>query len=168
MLGGHQPELQPIDSFEFRRILGHWVSGVAVVAARAGDGRPCGLTANAVASLSLVPPLVLVCVDRGADSHDCIRDAGSFSINVLPSDAERIARQFAELEFGDKFDGIAHHIEISGAPVLDEALAWVDCRVHEAYPGGDHTIYIGEVLSGDARAGAPLVYYRSGYGRLAP
>lgn len=168
MLGGHQPDPLPIDSFEFRRILGHWVSGVAVVAARAADGRPCGLTASAVASLSLDPPLVLACIDRSADSHDCIRYAGCFSINVLAFDAERIARRFAELEVGEKFNGIAHHVEISGAPVLDDAFAWVDCRVHETYPGGDHTIYIGEVLSGDTRTGAPLVYYRGGYGRLVP
>lgn len=167
-MGGHQTDPLPIDSFEFRRILGHWVSGVAVVAARAADGQPCGLTANAVASLSLDPPLVLVCIDRNADSHDCIRNAGYFSVNVLASDAERTARRFAELDGGDKFNGIAHHVEISGAPVLDNALAWVDCRVHEAYPGGDHTIYIGEVLSGDTRAGVPLVYYRGGYGRLVP
>lgn len=167
-MGGHQPDPPPIDSFEFRRILGHWVSGVAIITARTVDGQPCGLTANAVASLSLDPPLVLVCIDRDANSHDCIRDAGSFSVNVLASDGERVARRFAEQESGDKFDGIAHHVEVSGAPVLDDALAWVDCRVHEVYPGGDHTIYIGEVLNGDARAGEPLVFFRGGYGRFMP
>lgn len=168
MLEGHQPGRLPIDSSEFRRILGHWVSGVAVVAARAEDGQPCGLTANAVASLSLVPPLVLVCVDRAADSHDCILAAGSFSVNVLAADAERLARRFAEWDIPKKFDGIAHHVEVSGAPVLDDALAWVDCRVHNAYPGGDHTIFIGEVLAGDAREETPLLYYRGGYGRFFP
>jgi flavin reductase (DIM6/NTAB) family NADH-FMN oxidoreductase RutF len=157
-----------IDSSEFRRILGHWVTGVSVVAARDADGRPCGLTANAVASLSLHPPLVLVCVDRTADSHDCIRNAGYFAISVLASDGERLARRFAAWDIKAKFDGVAHHPETSGAPVLDAALAWVDCRLHHQVPGGDHTIFIGEVLAGDAREGSPLLYYRGGYGRFMP
>jgi flavin reductase (DIM6/NTAB) family NADH-FMN oxidoreductase RutF len=158
----------PIDPPEFRRILGHWVSGVAVVAARTAAGKPCGLTANAVASLSLQPPLVLACVDRTADSHDCIRDAGHFSINVLASEDERLARRFAAWDILQKFEEIGHHSEVSGAPVLDDALAWVDCRLWQTYEGGDHTIFIGEVLAGDAREGAPLLYYRGGYGRFVP
>jgi flavin reductase (DIM6/NTAB) family NADH-FMN oxidoreductase RutF len=158
----------PIDSSEFRRILGHWVTGVSVVAARAPDGTPCGLTANAVASLSLQPPLVLVCVDHSADSHDCIRDAGAFSLNVLASDQERLARRFAAWDIAHKFDGVAYHLEVTGAPVLDDALAWVDCRVSQSIPGGDHTVFIGEVVGGDAREGAPLLYYRGGYGRFIP
>ncbi len=158
----------PIDPSEFRRILGHWVSGVAVVAARSPEGDPCGLTANAVASLSLQPPLVLVCVDRAADSHDCIRDAGYFSVSVLASDDERHARRFAAWDISRKFQDIAHHTEVSGAPVLDDALAWVDCRLWDTYAGGDHSIFIGEVLAGDAREGTPLLYYRGGYGRFVP
>jgi flavin reductase (DIM6/NTAB) family NADH-FMN oxidoreductase RutF len=169
VLGGHQPaDPVPIDTSEFRRILGHWVTGVAVVAARSADGRPCGLTANAVASVSLQPPLVLACVDRAANSHDCIRDAGFFAISILPSEAERLARRFAACDITEKFDGVAYHAEISGAPVLDDALAWVDCRIRESHAGGDHTVFIGEVLGGDAREGAPLLYYRGGYGRFAP
>jgi flavin reductase (DIM6/NTAB) family NADH-FMN oxidoreductase RutF len=158
----------PLDPSEFRRILGHWVTGVAVVAARTTQGQPCGLTANAVASLSLDPPLVLACIDLTADSHDCIRAAGAFSINVLAADGERLARRFAAWDLEDKFLGIPHRVEITGAPVLDDALAWVDCRLREAVPGGDHTIFIGEVLTGEAREGTPLLYYRSGYGRFVP
>jgi flavin reductase (DIM6/NTAB) family NADH-FMN oxidoreductase RutF len=158
----------PIDSSEFRRILGHWVTGVSVVAARAADGSPCGLTANAVASLSLQPPLVLVCIDHGADSHDCIRDAGAFSLNILAGDQERLARRFAAWDIEHKFDGVGYHQEVTGAPVLDDALAWVDCRVRQSLPGGDHTVFIGEVVGGDAREGTPLLYYRGGYGRFVP
>lgn len=156
-----------IESSEFRRILGHWVTGVSVVAARSGE-RLCGLTANAVASLSLEPPLVLACIDRAADSHDCIQSAGSFSINILDADGERLARRFAAWDLTAKFDGVAHHQEITGAPILDEALAWLDCRIWAVHPGGDHTIVIGEVLGGDAREGRPLLYYRGGYGRFMP
>jgi flavin reductase (DIM6/NTAB) family NADH-FMN oxidoreductase RutF len=157
-----------VDASEFRRILGHWASGVAVVTTRSEAGEPRGLTANAVASVSLEPPLVLVCIDRGADSHGSIRAAGRFAINVLPQTGERIARRFAGDETGSKFEGIAWHEEVTGAPVLDEALAWVDCTVRDAFDGGDHTIFVGHVAAGDAREGEPLVYYRGGFNRLVP
>lgn len=156
-----------LDSAEFRRILGHWVTGVSVVTAQA-DEAPCGLTANAFCSVSLDPPLVLVCVDKTADSHDCIARAGAFCVNVLASDQERLARHFAETESTHKFNGIAFHTERTGAPVLDDALAWVDCQLRHSYEGGDHTIYVGEVVAGNAHEGAPILYYRGGYGRFTP
>jgi flavin reductase (DIM6/NTAB) family NADH-FMN oxidoreductase RutF len=158
----------PVDSAEFRRILGHWTTGVAIVTTAGSGRRPRGLTANAVASVSLEPPLVLVCIERDADTHDSIRSAGSFAISILPQSAERTARRFAGNETEAKFDGIAHRVEVTGAPVLDEALAWVDCRLRDAHDGGDHSIYVGEVLAGDAREGEPLVYYRGGFNRLTP
>jgi flavin reductase (DIM6/NTAB) family NADH-FMN oxidoreductase RutF len=154
------------DPSEFRRVLGHWVTGVAVVASRRADGRPCGLTANSVTSLSLDPPLVLVCVDPTADSHDCIRDAGMFSVNVLGAATEPLARRFAALDLSNKFDGVDWHTAVTGAPVLDDALAWVDCRIDQVLTGGDHTIFIGEVVAADAVHGEPLLFYRGGYSRL--
>jgi flavin reductase (DIM6/NTAB) family NADH-FMN oxidoreductase RutF len=157
-----------LESSEFRRILGHWVSGVAIVATRTGEGKLCGLTANAIASVSLEPPLVLVCVEHNADSHECIRTAGVFSINMLCNNQERIARRFATWEVDTKFEGLAFHTEVTGAPILDDALAWVDCRVHSEHSAGDHTIFVGEVVAGDAKEDAPLLYYRGGYGRLIP
>lgn len=156
-----------IDPSEFRRVLGRLVTGVTVVATRIPQtGEPCGLTVNALTSLSLEPSLVLVCVERAADSHDCIRETGHFSVNVLASGQERLARRFAFWKVEDKFEGVAHHVELTGSPVLDEALAWVDCRVWAVYAGGDHTIFVGEVVAGDALEGSPLLYYRSGYGRF--
>lgn len=158
-----------IEPSEFRRIMGHFVTGVTVVASRHPEsGDACGLTANAVASVSLEPPLVLVCVEQGADSHDCIRDSGFFSINILAAHQERLSRRFASWDVKEKFAGVAYHNEATGAPVLDDALAWVDCRVWASYPGGDHTIFVGEVVMGDAREGVPLLYYRGGYGRFVP
>jgi flavin reductase (DIM6/NTAB) family NADH-FMN oxidoreductase RutF len=157
-----------LDPAEFRRIMGHWTSGVAIVSTTAADGSPRGLTANAVASVSLVPPLVLVCIERGADTHGAIRAAGSFAVSMLPQSAERTARRFAGDSPESKFDGVAYRTETTGAPVLDEALAWVDCRVHEILDGGDHSIYLGEVVAGDAHEGEPLVYYRGGFNRLVP
>jgi flavin reductase (DIM6/NTAB) family NADH-FMN oxidoreductase RutF len=157
-----------VESPEFRRVLGHWVTGVSVVTAQPANGQPCGLTANAVCSVSLDPPLVLVCVEQTADSHDCIASAGAFSVNVLRSEQEELARRFAAHDVTEKFKGVAYHAEATGAPILDDALAWVDCRTWATYEAGDHTIYIGRVLAGDAREGAPLLYYRGGYGRFTP
>lgn len=158
-----------IEHAEFRRVMGHLATGVTVVATRNPEsGSPCGLTANAVVSVSLDPPLVLVCIDRGATTHDPVLAAGFFSINILSQGQERVARRFAEWESAEKFEGIAWREEVSGAPVLADALGWVDCRVWATYDGGDHTIVVGEVLQGDAREGEPLVYYRGGYGRFTP
>ena len=156
-----------LDTSEFRRILGHWSTGVAVVATLDAAGEPRGLTANAVASVSLGPPLVLACIERIADTHDVLEQARFFAISILSADDEAIARRFA----GDgtrKFEHLSWHAGPTGAPILDDALAWVDCHTHEVCDGGDHTIFIGTVVAGDAREGQPLLYYRGGYAGLVP
>ena len=157
-----------IEEAEFRRVLGHFATGVAVVTASDGAGPPRGLTANAIASVSLDPPLVLVCVELGADTHEVIAAAQAFAISVLHADDEARARRFASYAAGEKFDGVAFTAEVTGAPILDDALAWVDCRLWATYDGGDHTIFVGEVVAGDAVDGPPLLYFRGGYGRPAP
>jgi flavin reductase (DIM6/NTAB) family NADH-FMN oxidoreductase RutF len=157
-----------IEPAEYRRVLGHLATGVTVVATADGDGRAWGLTASAVTSLSLDPPLVLVCVDLEADSHDVLDGSGRFAVSILGDGSESLARRFAEYDADGKWEGVAYRAEVTGAPVLDGALAWVDCRVTARHPGGDHTIFVGEVVAGDAGEGAPLLYYRGGYGRLAP
>jgi flavin reductase (DIM6/NTAB) family NADH-FMN oxidoreductase RutF len=155
-----------IDPAEFRRILGHWGTGVAVVTTRRGDGQPWGLTANAFASVSLEPPLVLVCVDLTSDTHGDLRTAGAFAVSVLAADQERLARRFADTQERGKFQGVAWREEATGAPILEDAVAWVDCRVWAEYPAGDHTIFVGQVVAGDADDRPPLLYYRGGYGRF--
>ncbi|HEV2733307.1 MAG TPA: flavin reductase family protein [Longimicrobiaceae bacterium] len=158
-----------IDSIEFRRVMGHFASGVTVVTTVTGNGEPCGLTASAVCSVSVNPVLLLVCVDRAADTHGCIVAAGKFAVNVLGSEGgESLSRRFATYEVEDKFRGVAFREELTGAPVLEASLAWLACRVSEAFEAGDHTIFLGEVVAGDAREGTPLVYYRGGYGRFTP
>lgn len=157
-----------IDSAEFRRIFGHWATGVAIVTARSPDGEPIGLTVNAVTSLSLRPPLAIVCIDRTADSHDALVAAGAFAINILAAGSERLARRFAADERAGRFDGVAWQLKRTGAPVFDDALAWIDCRIDATHEGGDHTVFIGAVVDGDAREGAPLLFYRGGYADLAP
>lgn len=157
------------EAAEFRRILGHLLTGVTVVAARDPEGdEPRALTASSVASLSLDPPLVLACVEKSSDTHDCIDRAGAFAVSILGEEHEALARRFADYPTERKFDGVAHRAESTGAPVLEAALGWVDCRVWARYEGGDHTIYVGEVLAGDAREGGPLAYFRGGYGREVP
>jgi flavin reductase (DIM6/NTAB) family NADH-FMN oxidoreductase RutF len=158
-----------IDSSEFRRVLGHFATGVTVVTTRLPDGGPCGLTVNAFCSVSLEPRLVLVCVETAADTHDCILDRGVFAVNVLSEGkGEQLSRRFAAWDVDEKFRGVAYREERTGAPVLDDALAWIDCRVRETIPAGDHTIFLGEVLGADVHEGGPLVYYRGGYGRFEP
>jgi flavin reductase (DIM6/NTAB) family NADH-FMN oxidoreductase RutF len=158
-----------IDESEFRRVIGHFATGVAVVTTHCGgDGTGCGLTVSAVSSVSLDPTLILVCVDRASDTHGWLEKSGVFAVNVLEEGkGETVARRFAGSATEDKFRGLAWRTEHTGAPVLDDALAWLDCRVTAVLPGGDHTIFVGEVVAADAREGTPLLYYRGGYGRFA-
>ena len=157
-----------IDPAEFRRVMGHWASGVAVVTTTRPGPRPCGLTVSAVSSVSLDPTLVLVCVDRAAESHDCIVAAGVFAVNLLErAQGAEMARRFALRGGESKFEGVAWSAGGTGSPLLEGALAWMDCRLVQAVPGGDHTIFLGEVVAADARPGEPLVYYRGGFGSLA-
>jgi flavin reductase len=154
-----------IEASEFRRALAHWSTGVTIVGTLLPDGTPAGMTATAFASVSLDPPLVLVCLEHTSDSHAALRSAGVFAISMLPAGTESIARRFADDATG-KFDEVAWHPAESGAPLLDEALAWVDCRVHDEYEAGDHTIFVGAVLGCGARSGEPLLYYCGTYGRF--
>jgi flavin reductase (DIM6/NTAB) family NADH-FMN oxidoreductase RutF len=155
-----------IEPAEFRRIMAHLAAGVTVVTATGPGGAARGLTASAVTSVSLDPPLVLACVDRSSDTHDCIERAGAFAVNILGRGREAAARRFADQPADEKFHGIPFRTEVTGAPVLDDVLGWVDCRLWASYDGGDHTIFVGEVVSGDAGAGSPLVHFCGGFVRL--
>lgn len=157
-----------MDPAEYRRVLGHFATGVTVITTCDAGGRPAGLTANAFASVSIDPPLVLVCVERSAETHGLIARAGHFAVNVLADSQETLARRFAEKDRERRFEGVAWRAQATGAPVLDDVLAWIDCRVHAEMEGGDHTIFIGAVAAADALEGAPLLFYRAGFGRLTP
>ena len=158
-----------MDPSEFRRVMGHFPTGVTVVTSRHEDSTPCGLTVNAFSSLSLDPALVLICVEKEADSFNCIDRSGVFAVNILEEGrGEALSRRFSTWGVDDKFRGVAYRTERTGCPILDVALAWVDCRVTERVLAGDHIIFVGEVLEADAHEGSPLVYYRGGYGRFHP
>ena len=169
MLSGRDGVGQVIDPSEFRRVMGHFPTGVTIVTSLHEDGTPCGLTVNAFSSLSLEPPLVLICVETEADSRACIERSGLFAVNILEEGrGEALSRRFSTWGMDDKFRGVAYRTQTTGSPILEAALAWADCRVTERVAGGDHAIFIGEVLEADAHEGSPLVYYRGGYGRFLP
>ena len=150
---------------EFRHVLSHFATGVTVVTTWDADGRPTGLTASAFTSVSLEPPLILVCVDHKAQSYPALRASGRFAVNVLAVEHETLSRRFATTD-ADKFDGLTYRPGALGLPLLPEALAHLECRTVHAYPGGDHTIFVGEVEAAQAREGAPLVYFGGLYTRL--
>lgn len=151
-----------IDPSQFRQLLGHFATGVTVLTLVAPEGRPLGMTANSLSSVSLHPPLISVCVDREAELHDVIVRAPEFVVNVLASPQEALARRFSD-KHEDRFDGIGYHLSTEGLILLDGALAHVVCERFAEYPGGDHTIVLGRVVGGAAGDGHPLLYYRGGY-----
>jgi flavin reductase (DIM6/NTAB) family NADH-FMN oxidoreductase RutF len=154
-----------IDSDLFRQVMSQFATGVTIVTTRDGE-EVHGLTANSFCSVSLEPPLVLVCVDKSAHSHDLIAAGRNFSVNILKASQEALARRFAtnNLPADERFAGIQFRTEVTGAPILLESLGWLDCRLFATYPGGDHTIYVGEVLAlGRNQHDDPLLYFHSGY-----
>ncbi|MBM3775273.1 MAG: flavin reductase family protein [Acidobacteria bacterium] len=153
------------DSALQRKILGRFATGVTVVTS--GDSESCcAMTANAVMSLSLDPPLVLIAVGKRNRTAQQITECGCFAINVLGAEQEPVARRFATNGVKD-LSGVACSRAETGAPVLTDALSWVECRLVETLPGGDHYVFIGEIVAGAAREGAPLLFYAGAYGRLA-
>jgi 3-hydroxy-9,10-secoandrosta-1,3,5(10)-triene-9,17-dione monooxygenase reductase component len=149
-------------------VLGHFATGVTVVTGLSGD-TPVGFTAQSFTSVSLHPPLVAVCPSRGSISWPLIRGQGTFCANILADDQEALARVFAT-RGADKFRGVGWTpAPGSGAPLLDGALAWVDCRLEAEHDGGDHVIAVGRVMDlGLGEGSRPLLFYRGGYGRFEP
>src|SRR5437660_4979831 len=144
--------------------MGRFATGVTVVTTRVGE-ELFGMTASAVASLSLDPPLVLVCVDKRTALLEALKQSRAFAMNILREDQEALSRRFATRgpkEFGD----IALTTAVTGAPIFAEALGWVDCKVTDIFPGGDHEILLGEIVAGDYREGRPLLYFHGNYARL--
>lgn len=155
----------PIDQQELRRVLGHFAAGVTVVTTVSGDGRPYGLTATAFTSVSLEPPLVLVCVDKHSESHPHFHASGVFAVNFLGVDHEHLSRRFA-VSGGEKFKDLAFRFGVTGAPVLTEALGYLECRTVEVFEGGDHSIFLGKVEAADAHEGEPLIHFRGTYRQI--
>jgi len=130
----------------FRQVMGQFTTGVTVVTARSQDGL-AGLTVNSFTSVSLEPPLVLICVDLFSTALPFIRASGSFAVNILTSEQENLSRCFATTS-SERYEHFCHasfHVASTGAPILDGALAFIDCRIVAEHPGGDHVIFVGLV-----------------------
>ena len=151
----------PIDEGHFKLALSHFASGVTVVTT-AHDGRQYGMTVASFASLSLHPPLVLVCIERSVKTHDAIAAAGKYGVSILSSTQADISSKFASRS-DDKFDGVELIEGDLDVPLIAGALTAIECRVYDRLPGGDHTIFIGEVMKIHTQDGDPLLYFRSGY-----
>jgi flavin reductase (DIM6/NTAB) family NADH-FMN oxidoreductase RutF len=155
-----------LDSDSFRAVLGRFASGVTVVTAvNPTDRRDHGMTVSAFCSVSLDPPLVLLCASTTVDMHEVLAETSHFVVNILRENQEAIARRFAGTD-PDRFDGIGYTRGKSSVALLDDVLAYVECRKVAAHRAGDHTIYVGQVESAETREGRPLLYYRSGYAQL--
>jgi flavin reductase (DIM6/NTAB) family NADH-FMN oxidoreductase RutF len=121
---------------------------------------------SAFSSLSLDPPLVLICINKNTASHNAFTESEAFVINILADDQEKISQQFAS-RAPNKFQGVAYYEGVNGIPVLEGAVASIECLLVQAYEGGDHTIFIGEVQSSVVRDGQPLSYFKGSYRRLS-
>ena len=153
---------------DFRKACGLWATGVSIVTTRDTDGKGYGLTMNAVTSLSLDPPLFIVCVDNKSDTLEPIKRSRAFAINVLASAQQDLSNAFAKKN-PDKFAGVPHESGVTGAPLLTGRLLGIECTVSAIHAEGDHHIVIGKVeglsQNPDAET-APLLYYRGRYAAL--
>ncbi len=158
-----------IEAADYRRIIGQFATGVTVVTT-ANGGLLHGMTANAITSVSLDPPLLLVCIDKAAHSYDQFTQSRRFTVNILAEDQQEVSQIFAATSEPeqDRLQGVAYRLGNNGAPVIEGCLAYLECTVADHFEGGDHTIFIGGVedatVIGEA---APLLFYQGKYRKLA-
>lgn len=155
------------DSPHFRRVMGHLPTGVNIVTGQGPDG-PAGLAVGSFMSVSLEPPLVAVCPALSSTSWPSIEASGRFCVNVLSEHQAELARRFA-ISGGDKFAALEWRPGPSGSPILDGAVAWIDCTIHSRQVAGDHLLVLGEVVELDLEAGhEPLIFHRGAFDRFRP
>ncbi len=158
-----------IDPKHFRRVLGHFPTGVAVITGIDPEGKPAGMAIGSFTSVSLEPPLVAFLPDKSSTSWPKIEPAGKFCVNILASEQESVCRTFA-VKGGDKFAQFEWSAApATGSPLLDDVVAWIDCEIETVHEAGDHYIVIGRVLELDvANPSLPLLFFQGGYGRFSP
>lgn len=155
-----------LDPKEQRRILGRFATGVTVASTKVGD-ETWGMTANAVTSLSLYPPLVILCIQKDGQSHAKFKEGGCYALNILAADQQEISDRFA-FKGPKDFSDLDTKTAETGSPILNDSLGWVDCKLKEILPGGDHDIFIGEIVAGEASEdGEPLLYFGGKYAKTA-
>jgi flavin reductase (DIM6/NTAB) family NADH-FMN oxidoreductase RutF len=156
---------------EFRHALSHFATGVTIITTERSPGLVHGMTANSFTSVSLDPFLILVCIDRRAQMLPLLQRRGFFGVNVIREDQQALSEYFArpvedssvEAQLGIRYKWLGN-----GIPVLEDALMHIGCRVSATYPGGDHAIIVGEILSAEIYYGQPLLFFRSQYRRMSP
>jgi 4-nitrophenol 2-monooxygenase / 4-nitrocatechol 4-monooxygenase, reductase component len=153
-----------VDSDAFRNVVSHFASGVTVITTCVYD-KDYGTTASAVTSLSVEPPMMLICLNTSSTTHDRIAKSGIFGINILAAGQSELASHFSR-KGDDKFSGVAHHRGARGVPLLDGALATMVCTVAETALGGTHTVFLSHVIEANAADGEPLAYYRGAFGHF--
>jgi flavin reductase (DIM6/NTAB) family NADH-FMN oxidoreductase RutF len=157
-----------ISSEEFRKALRHFPAGVTIVTIRTGE-RTHGLTVSAFASVSAEPPLIMVIIENRHKAFSMLQEPEAvFAVNILGEDQSELSNRFAWVKDEDRFALGDWSTGVTGAPVLVDALAWLDCRIHARYPAGSHTIYVGEVHASrvPAEEAPPLIYWNRGYRKL--
>ncbi len=161
-------ERAAVSAAELRHAIGHFTTGVTIVTSVDADGQPVGTTASAVASLSVAPPLVLVCLGRSSATLRAIRELGRFGVNVLGAGQHELSTNFAMPGAIASWEGVPHRRWPSGIPLIDDTLAGLDCAVDEVFAGGDHEIVTGHVLAVHVsrQADPPLLHFRGAYARL--
>ncbi len=155
----------PEDTSALRRALGTFATGVTIVTARAANGTPVGFTANSFTSVSLEPPLLLVCLAHTAASYGVFKATESFAVNVLEAGQEEMAKRFAS-RGADKFAGCAWTAGKMGAPLIDGSLSRFDCAMHQRVVAGDHDVLMGRVLGFSLHEGAALLYHLGSFKAL--
>ena len=151
----------PVDEAAFKLAMSHFASGVTVVTTEHA-GRQYGMTVASFASLSLHPPLVLICIEKSVKTHEALVAAGKVGVSMLSASQADISSRFASRS-EDKFSGVKTDRGELGVPLIAEALTTLECELRDQLPGGDHTIFVGEVVKVVTREGIPLLYFRSGY-----
>lgn len=152
----------PVTPDEFRAALSRFPSGITVVTSVDATGLAHGITVSSFCSVSLRPPLVLVCIEKTAGSHESVQQTGFFAVNFLAAGQDELSRRFS-LPVTDKFDDVAVRTGLGGAPVLGDALVTLECRLQSVFDGGDHSIFVGLVEEVEIRDGEPLVYFHGNY-----
>lgn len=154
-----------LDPDAFRAVLGRFATGVTIVTATDAQGVDHGMTVSAFSSLSLNPPLVLICIEHSASMHALLLETSHFAINILSDAQEETARRFAETG-AQRFTGVGFTRGDRNLPILNDVLAYVECRRVAVHEGGDHSIIVGETETAIVRDGKPLLYYRGGFAQL--
>ena len=155
----------PASPEDFRSALSQFASGVTVVTTRDAHGKKHGITVSAFCSVSLEPPMVLICIEKSTGSHYAFGESGAFVVNILASSQSDVSEHFAS-RVDEKFGDVGHSLNEDGVPVLTDAIATLRCTLRHSLDGGDHSIFVGLVETVEVKGGSPLIYFDRGYHEL--